>query len=170
MVSFVLCFCLLGVLSVQRCRRDYDEMKSIPAVEKPLLCIRQCTRVFHQTPNVIRCLKFAEAWHPCESDAVVDDPKQLPIGIALHLLTGKICCTWIHPLTRGRLGPAVDPVAYGAIQAEMCTSCFDTGSWVNRRRGNPVAAGQVNNRAFGQIRYACLKRARFLQRCQTEMR
>src|ERR1700751_4744417 len=38
-------------------------------------------------PNVIRCLNFAEVRHPCESDAVVDDPKQLPIGITLHSLT-----------------------------------------------------------------------------------
>jgi hypothetical protein len=118
---------------------------------------------------VIRCLNLAEARHPCESDAVVDDPKQLPIGIALHSLTGEICGTWVHPLSRWRLSPAVDPVAYAAIQAEMCTSCFDTVSRVNRRRGNSVAAGQANDRAFGQIRYACFKRARFLQRRQTEM-
>ena len=100
---------------------------------------------------MIRCLNLAEGWHPCESDAVVDDPKQLPIGIALHSLTGEICGTWVHPLSRWRLSPAVDPVAYAAIQAEMCTSCFDTGSWVNRRRGNSVAAGQANDRAFARF-------------------
>src|SRR5258708_34873429 len=94
-----------------------------------LPCTRQRPHVFDQTPNVIRCLKFAEARHPCGSDVVVDDPKHLLIRIALHSLTGEICGTWVHPLSRWRLGPTVDAVAYAAIQAEMCTPCFDTGSW-----------------------------------------
>jgi hypothetical protein len=63
-------------------------------------------------------------------------------GIALHSLTGEICGTWVHPLSRWCLGPAVDPVADAAIQAEMCTSCFDAASLVNWRRGNSVAAGK----------------------------
>jgi hypothetical protein len=91
---------------------------------------------------MIRCLNLAEGWHPCESDAVVDDPKQLPIGIALHSVTGEICGTWVHPLSRWCLGPAVDPAADAAIQAEMCTSCFDAASLVNWQRGNSVAAGK----------------------------
>jgi len=134
-----------------------------------LLCARQRTHVFHQTPNVIRCLHLAEGWHSCESDAVLDDPKQLLVRVALHSLTSEICGTWVHPLSRWRFGPPVDAVAYAAIQAEMRTSCVDTGSCVNRRRGDSVAAGQANDRVFGQIRYACFKRARFLQRRQTEM-
>jgi hypothetical protein len=134
-----------------------------------LLCARQRTHVFHQTPNVIRCLHLAEGWHSCESDAVLDDPKQLLVRVALHSLTSEICGTWVHPLSRWRFGPPVDAVAYASIQAEMRTSCVDTGSCVNRRRGDSVAAGQANDRVFGQIRYACFKRARFLQRRQTEM-
>jgi hypothetical protein len=102
---------------------------------------------------MIRCLKFAEARHPCESDAVVDDPKQLLISVALHSHTGEICGTWVHPPSRWRLGPAIDAVADAAIQAEMCTSGFNTGSSVNRWRGNSVAAGQANDRVFAQIRY-----------------
>src|SRR5580704_5706663 len=119
----------------------------ISATRLTLLCIRQRTHVFHQTPNVIRSLHVAEGWHSCESDAVVYDPKQLPIGVALHLLTGEIWGTWVHPLSRWRFGSAVDPVAYAAIQAEMCTSGFDNGSCVNRRRGNS-AAGQAKDRVF----------------------
>src|ERR1700740_1991894 len=141
----------------------------ISARRLTLLCTRQRTHVFHQTPNVIRCLYLTEGWHSCESDAVLDDPKQLPIGVALHSPTGEICGAWVHPLPRWRFGQAVDPVAYAAIQAEMCTSGFNTGSCVNRRRGNSVAAGQANDRVFGQIRYACFKRARFLQCRQTDM-
>ncbi len=49
-----------------------------------LLCVRQRTHVIHQVPNVIRRLEFAEGWHPCESDSVLDNPKQLLVRIALH--------------------------------------------------------------------------------------
>ena len=39
----------------------------ISARRRKLLCIRQRTHVFHQTPNVIRSLHLAERWHSCES-------------------------------------------------------------------------------------------------------
>ena len=86
---------------------------------------------------MIRCLNLAEGWHPCESDAVVDDPKQLPIGIALHSLTGEICGTRVHPLSRWRLSPAVGAVAYAAIQAVMFTSSFNAGCRVEWPGGIP---------------------------------
>src|SRR5215471_10352805 len=91
---------------------------------------------------MIRCLKLAEPLHPSESDAVVDDPKQLLIGVALHLLTGEVRSAWVHPLPRWRLGPAIDTVAYAAIQTVMCTSCLSTGPCINRWWGNTAAAGQ----------------------------
>ena len=85
---------------------------------------RQSPYIFHQFPNMIGRLKLAEPRHFRESDAVVDDPKQLLIGVALHLPTGEIRIAWVHPLPRWRLAPAIDAVAYAAIQTVMCTSCL----------------------------------------------
>jgi hypothetical protein len=51
---------------------------------------RQRSHIIDQTPNILRGLNFAEARHHCESDAVVDDPKQLLIGIVLHSLASEI--------------------------------------------------------------------------------
>ena len=118
---------------------------------------------------MIGCLKLAEPLHPSESDAVADDPKQLLIGVALHLLTGEIRSAWVHPLRRWRLGPAIDAVAYAAIQTVMCTSCFSPGPCVNRWWGNTAAAGQANGKLFDEVRNPCFKRARILQRRQTRI-
>lgn len=64
-----------------------------------LLCTRQRSHVIHKVPNAVWSLNFAEPRHPCEADAVVDDPKQLLIGVTLHSLTREIRCTWVHPLS-----------------------------------------------------------------------
>jgi hypothetical protein len=85
------------------------------------------------------------------------------------LLTGEGRSAWVHPLPRWRLGPAIDTVAYAAIQTVMCTSCLGTGPCINRWWGNTAAAGQANGRLFDEVRYPCFKRTRILQRRQTQM-
>jgi len=134
-----------------------------------LLCARKRTHVIHQVPNVIWHLKFAEARHPCESDSVVDDPKQLLIGIALNFLTREVRCTWVHPSSRRRLGMAVNSMAYVAIQAIMCSSGFAAGFYVHWSWRYSVAARSANGKVLGLIRNARFKRAWFLQRRQPEL-
>ena len=117
---------------------------------------------------MVGCLKLAERWHPGEADAVVDDPKQLLIGVALHSLTGEIRSAWVDPLPRWRSCPAIDAVAYAAIQTVMCTSCFSTSPCVSRWWWNTAAATQANGRLFEDVRYSGFKRSRILQRRQTQ--
>jgi len=88
---------------------------------------------------MLRCLKSDEARHASESDAVVDDPEQLLIGVALHSLTREVGGTRVHPLSGWRVGSAVDAVAYTAIQTVACKSHFNAGPRVDRRRGNSAA-------------------------------
>src|SRR5215469_528060 len=111
---------------------------------------------------MIRCLELAEAGHPCETDTVVNDPKQLLIGVTLHSLTGKVRRTRVHPLSRWRVGAAVNAVAYSAIEAVASKSCLNAGPGVERGGGNPAATGQVNDRMFNDVRYPNLQRGRFL--------
>jgi hypothetical protein len=49
---------------------------------------RQGVQIIHQIPNAIIGLDLTESRHSSEADSVPDDPKQLLIGIALHLLAG----------------------------------------------------------------------------------
>ena len=129
----------------------------------------QHTHVFDQSPNMVGCLNFAEARHACESDAVVDDPKQLLIGIALHSLTCEVGSTRIHPLSRWRLSSAVDTVANAAIQAVMYEPRLNAGRCIDRRGRNSATTGQGNERVFSQVCYRSFKRGRFLQRRQIQM-
>jgi hypothetical protein len=134
-----------------------------------LLCARKRPHVIHQIPNVIWCLKFAEARHPCESDSVVDNPKQLLIGIALNFLTCEVRCARVHPSSRCRLGMAVNSMAYVAIQPIMCRSGFAAGCCVYWSSRYSVAARSTNGKVLGLIRNARFKRAGFLQRRQPEL-
>src|ERR1700758_2470085 len=112
----------------------------LPMAATILLCARKRTHVIHQTPNVIRGLNLAEGWHSGESDSVLDNPKQLLIGIGLNFLTREIRCPWVHPSSRCRLGMAVNSMAYVAIQAIMCSSDFAAGYFVYWARRYSVAA------------------------------
>jgi hypothetical protein len=134
-----------------------------------LSCVGQRTHVLYQAPNVIRCLEFAEGGHPCEPDSVLENPKELLVRIALYLLTGEICCSWVHPSPRRRLGAAINPMTYAAIQAVMRTSSFNAGICVDWSRRNSLAARSANDELLGQIRDACFKRPGFRQRRQSEM-
>jgi hypothetical protein len=51
----------------------------------------------------------------------------------------------------------------------MCTSGFNTGSCVNRRRGHSVAAGQANKEVLRSIGSTRFNRARFRQCRKAEM-
>jgi hypothetical protein len=84
------------------------------------------------------CLEFAEGGHPSESDSVIDKPKQLLVRIALYFLTGEICGAWVHPSSRWRLGAAVDPMTYAAIQTVMGSSSFNAGVCVYWSRRNSL--------------------------------
>jgi len=134
-----------------------------------LLCVRKRTHVIHQTPNVIRCLHLAEGWHSCVSDSVLDNPKQLLIGIALNFLTREVRCAWVHPPSRWGLGAAVNSVACAAIQAVMCSSGFAAGFYVYWSWRYSLAARTANGKVLGPIRNARFKRAGFLQRRQPEL-
>jgi hypothetical protein len=134
-----------------------------------LLCAEKRTHVIHQTPNVIRCLHLAEGWHSCESDSVLDNPKQLLIGIALNLLAREVRCAWLHPSSWCRLGMAVNTMAYVAIQAIMCSSGFAAGFCVYWSWRYSVAARSANGKVLALIRNARFKRAGFLQRRQPEL-
>src|SRR5580693_8872196 len=134
-----------------------------------LLCARKRTHVVHQTPNVIRCLHLAVGWHSCESDSVLDNPKQLLIGIALNFVTREVRCAWVHPPSRWRLAMAVNCMAYGAIQAIMRSSDFAAGFYVCWSWRYSVAARSANGEVLGLIRNARFQRAGFLQRRQPEL-
>ena len=134
-----------------------------------LLCARKRTHVIHQAPNVIRCLHLAEGWHSCVSDSVLDNPKQLLIGIALNFLTREVRCAGVHPPSRWGLGAAVNSVACAAIQAVMCSSAFAAGFYVYWSWRCSVAARSANGKVLGLIHNARFKRAGFLQRRQPEL-
>src|SRR5262252_159170 len=165
----VSCCILLDLDSPSPVRPESVDENEVVSALITLLCTRQRTHVIHQSPYVIRRLSFAETRHSREPDAIVDDPKQFFIRVALYSLTGEIRGAWVHPLSRRRLRPAIHAVAYAAIQAVMRASRFNTGSSIHWRSRNAVAAGEANDNVFGQIRYACFKRTRLLQRRQTEM-
>src|SRR5262249_12174036 len=77
----------------------------------------QRAHMVHQIPNVIRRFDLPEGRHSGETDSVLDDPKQLLIGVALHLLRGEIRRAWIHPSADGHLGMTVGSMAHTAIVA-----------------------------------------------------
>src|SRR5215470_2480550 len=126
-------------------------------------------QVVHEIPNVIGRFYLAVARHARESDAVVDDPKQLLVGVTLHSLAGEICSTRVHPASQWSLSPAVDTVACGALQAVMSTAAFNTAFCVCWRRRTSEPASWANHYAFDQIRHICFKRARLSLCGQTEM-
>ena len=65
---------------------------------------RQGPDIIDNIPNVIRAFDLAESWHSSETDSVLNDPKQLLVGIALNLLAGEVGCAGIHP-SPGRVLP-----------------------------------------------------------------
>ena len=113
-------------------------------------------------------LNLTEGRHSGEADAVLDDLKQLLVGVALHLLAGEIGCTWVHPLAGRPLATAIVSMTYAAVQAVMCASVFNAGFCVQWARRNSVAACAVNNEALGRIADARFKTARLRQRRQVE--
>ena len=78
---------------------------------------RQSPHVVHDIPNVIRGLNVTECRHSGEADSILDDPIQLLVGVALHLLACEIGCAWIHPLPRRSLCPAIVGMTYAAIES-----------------------------------------------------
>jgi len=62
-------------------------------------------------------LDVTESRHSGEADSILDDPKQLLVGVALNLLACEIGCAWVHPLPRRSLCPAIVGMAYAAIES-----------------------------------------------------
>jgi hypothetical protein len=106
---------------------------------------------------------------PVKSDSVLDNPKQLLIGIALNFLTREVRCAWVHPSSRCRLGMAVNSMAYVAIQAIMCSSGLAAGNCVYWSWRYSVLARSANGNVLRLIRNARFNGAGFLQCRQPEL-
>ena len=78
---------------------------------------RQGPHIIHEIPNMIRSLDVTKSRHSAEADSILDDPKQLLVGVALNLLACEIGCAWVHPLPRRSLCPAIVGVTYTAIES-----------------------------------------------------
>src|SRR6516225_6765860 len=76
---------------------------------------RQSPHIIHEIPNVIRGLDVSKSRHSGEADSILDNPKQLLVRVALHLLACEIGRAWVHPLPRRSLCPAIVSVTYSAI-------------------------------------------------------
>src|SRR5215470_5280006 len=111
----------------------------------------QCAHIVHQVPNVLRSLDLTEGRHSREPNPILKDPKQLSIGIALHLLAGKISRAWVHPLPQRRLTTTIGAMTYAALQAEMGTSIVQTCFCVDRARRNSTMACAVNKETLSSI-------------------
>src|SRR6516225_1723803 len=85
---------------------------------------RQGPHIIHEIPNMIRSLDVTKSRHSAEADSILDDPKQLLVGVALNLLACEIGCAWVHPLPRRALCPAIIGMTYAAIQSVVRTSSF----------------------------------------------
>src|SRR5215813_2655371 len=78
---------------------------------------RQSPHIIHEIPNMIRGLDVTKSRHSGEADSILDDPKQLLVGVALHLLAGEIGCAWVHRLSRRSLCPAIVGMTYSTIDS-----------------------------------------------------
>ena len=76
---------------------------------------RQSPHIVHESLNVIRGLDVTKSRHSGEADSILDDPKQLLVGIALHLFACEIRCAWVHPLPRRALCQAIVGMTYSTI-------------------------------------------------------
>ena len=62
-------------------------------------------------------LDVTESRHSGEADSILDNPKQLLVGVALHLLAREIGCAWVHPLPQRSLCAAIVGMTYAAIES-----------------------------------------------------
>ena len=72
-------------------------------------------------------LNFGEGRHSGVADPVLDDPKQLLVGITLHALAGEISRARILPLSRFPLRMAIVRMTSAAFQAVLRTTVFYAG-------------------------------------------
>src|SRR5215472_10080163 len=127
---------------------------------------RQSPHIIHEIPNVIRSLHVTKSRHSGEADSILDDPKQLLVGVALHLLACEIGCAWIHPLPRRSLCPAIVGMTDAAIESVVRAASFNACFGVLGARRNSVPASAVNEITLGQIGQARFSRPRLMQRRQ----
>jgi hypothetical protein len=66
---------------------------------------------------MIWSLDVTKSRHSGEADSILDDPKQLLVGVALHLLAREIGRARVHPLPRRALCPAILGMTYAAIES-----------------------------------------------------
>src|SRR5215472_2726678 len=165
----------LGFASAGAACKRIQRSGSQPAYRKELLSQTLASRfatesanIIHQIPNVIRGFNFAEGRHSGETDSVLDDPKQLLVGKALHLLAGEVGGAWIHPSPHRGRRTAIGTMTQATLRRVECVSSGDTGLCVLRARRYSLAACPANEEARAPIRNRRLKTARLLQRGQIE--
>src|SRR5215469_7804172 len=111
---------------------------------------------------MIWVLDVTESRNPAEANSILDDPKQLLVGVALYPLAGEIGCARVHPLPGWPLCKTIIGMTYPAIQPVVCTSSFNACFGVLRARRNSVQTGAVNEEMLGQIGQARFNRPRLM--------
>src|SRR5215469_3273108 len=124
----------------------------------------QSAHIIHEIPNVVPSLDLAKGRHSGEADPILDDPKQLLVGKALHLFTAEIGCAWIHPSAHRRRGTAIGTMTQAAFRAVECTAAGNAGFCVRRALRYSLAACPPDQEAQVPIGNCRLNTARFPER------
>jgi hypothetical protein len=118
---------------------------------------------------VIRGLDLTERWHSGKANSVLNDPKQLAVGVALHSLASEIGCAWIHPSTRYGVSMPISSMTEATIGVVICIPIANAGLCGWRARGDSLPACTSDEKTCGQMADARFETTRFLERRQVEV-
>src|SRR5215831_21125234 len=148
----------LGFASAGAACKRIQRSGSQPAYRKELLSQTLASRfateranIIHQIPNVIRGFNFAEGRHSGVADSVLDDPKQLLVGTALHLLAGEVGGAWIHPSPHRGWRTAIGTMTQAILRRVECVSAGDAGLCVLGARRYALPACPTDKEASAQL-------------------
>src|SRR5262245_30452855 len=128
----------------------------------------QGAQIIHQIPNLICRLNLAEGRHSGVPDSVLNDPEQLLLGKALHLLAGEIGRAWIHPSADRRLRSAIGTMTHTALRVVTSASVGSTGFHIRRPWRYSLLACAADHEMRNPIGNQRFKTPRLLERCQIE--
>src|SRR5262249_29223593 len=110
---------------------------------------------------MVPTLDLAKGGHSGVADSVLDDPKQLLVGKALHLFAGEIGGAWIHPSAHRGWGTAIGTMTQAALRRVECVSAGDAGLCILGARRYSMAACPTDEEVRAPIGNGRFKTARF---------